>query len=92
MRKLARTFALAAARLFGTRVIDLETGRDLGRIVAFAWRGKVHVIGLDTAVRPMFLPQARVTYWKQEIGFARHRPPDFPSCAHSARTDANLPL
>jgi hypothetical protein len=35
------------------------------------------VIGLDAAVRPMFQPQKRLTYWKQEIVFTEHPQPDF---------------
>jgi hypothetical protein len=43
------------------------------------WRGKLHVIGLKEAVRAVFLPQKRPTYWKQEIGFTTHPPPDYPN-------------
>jgi hypothetical protein len=79
MKNFLKTLALGVTRLLATPVRDLETGRPLGRVFAFAFRGKVHVIGLDTAARAIFLPQKRVTYWKQEIGFARHPSPDFPS-------------
>ena len=39
---------------------------------------RVHVIGLDAIVVPEFVPQQRLTYWKQELGFTAHPPPDFP--------------
>ena len=76
---LIRSVGLAIARTFGARIVDYETGRALGRAFLFPWRGKIHVIGLEAAVRPVFLPQKRLTYWKQEIGFTVHPPPNFPN-------------
>lgn len=60
------------------RIVDIESGRTLGRALFIPWRGKIHVIGLDATVRPIFLPQKRLTYWKQEIGFMVHPSVDFP--------------
>jgi hypothetical protein len=79
MRKLLRTIGLFLARLVGTRLTDFQTGRDLGKALIIPWRGKVHVVGLETAVRAVFLPQKRLTYWKQEIGFTTQPPPDYPN-------------
>lgn len=79
MRKLLRNIGLFLARLVGTRLIDFQTGRDLGKALIIPWRGKVHAIGLETAVRAVFLPQKRLTYWKQEIGFTTQPPPDYPN-------------
>ncbi len=81
---LIRNIGLGVARLFGTTIRDVETGKPIGRALLITWRGRVHVIGLKAAVRPIFIPQKRLTYWKQEIGFTMHRPPDFP------RVDDNL--
>ena len=81
MKRLAislRPALLALARLLGTRVVDARTGRELGRALIISFRGRVHVIGLDAIVVPTFLPQTRLTYWKQELGFTAHPPPDFP--------------
>ena len=78
MRKLIRSLGLALARFFGTRISDIETGKPIGRALLFPWRGRIHVIGLNAAVRAMFIPQKRLTYWKQEIGFYGTPPPDFP--------------
>jgi hypothetical protein len=78
MRKLIRSVGLFLARFFGTRVTDFQTGRVLGRALIVPWRGRIHVIGLEAAARPMFQPQKRLTYWKQTIGFTAHVPPDFP--------------
>lgn len=74
-----RGVGLWIAQRFGSKVIDLATGQHLGRALFIPWRGKIHVIGLDTAVRAVFLPQQRLTYWKQEIGFTTHPPPDYPN-------------
>ena len=73
-----RTLVVHAARLLGSPVVDQRTGRVLGRAMILPFRGKVHVIGLETPVRPVFLPQERLTYWKQELGFTTHPDPDFP--------------
>ena len=73
-----RTLVVQLARLLGSPVVDQRTGQVVGRAMLIAFRGKVHVIGLDAAVRPVFLPQERLTYWKQELGFTTHPPPDFP--------------
>jgi hypothetical protein len=77
MRRIARSFVLAIARLFGTRMIDCATGRNLGKALFVPWRGKIHIIGLNQAVRPVFFPQKRLRYWKQELGFTVHEKPDF---------------
>lgn len=79
MRKLVRSVILFVARTFGTHITDNETKESLGRVLIIPWRGKVHVIGLQRAVRIEFRPQERLTYWKQEIVFRVHPPPDFPN-------------
>jgi len=78
IRKLIRSVGLSCARLVGTRVIDFNSGRVLGKALIVPWRGKIHVIGLEAAVRPQFQPQKRLTYWKQEIVFSEHPSPNFP--------------
>jgi len=49
MRHLFRSIGLFFVRLFGTRVTDYQTGRDLGKVLVIGWCGKVHVIGLENA-------------------------------------------
>lgn len=78
MRKLIRAAGLKIAQTIGTQIKDFRSGRLLGRALIIPWRGKIHVIGLKAAVRPMFQPQKRLTYWKQEIIFTEHPNPDFP--------------
>lgn len=78
MRKKLRNFLLPILRWFGSDIIDSRTGKKAGRAFLFAWGGKIHVIGLESVVEVHFLPQKRLTYWKQEIGFRTPAPPDFP--------------
>lgn len=73
-----RAAGLALVQRFGSPVYDTRTGRLLGRALFVPFRGKLHVIGLEANVRPVFAPQARLTYWKQELVFTTHPPPDFP--------------
>ena len=75
---LIRSIGLKIAHTIGTPIKDLGSGRKLGKALIIPWRGKIHVIGLNAAVRPMFQPQKRLTYWKQEIVFTEHAQPDFP--------------
>ena len=77
IRRFARSIVLAIARVIGTRMVDYATGRYLGKALIIPWRGKIHVIGLAEAVRPVFQPQQRLTYWKQEIVFTVHDSPNF---------------
>jgi len=79
---------------FGTQLRDAETGEVLGRVLIVPWRGRIHVIGLEElTVRPAFLPQQRLTYWKQDLGFTRLPPPDFPREAdpHPGPSEAHKP-
>ena len=77
VRKI-RDLGLAVARLFASDLVDFRTGEKIGRALLLPWRGKIHVIGLEEAVQVAFRPQERLTFWKQEIGFTAHPPPDFP--------------
>ena len=79
MKMFIRRVGLTIARIFGSRIVDFRSGCELGRALLLVWRGKIHVIGLEVAVRPVFLPQQRLTYWKQVLGFTVHPPPDFPA-------------
>lgn len=74
-----RRFGLAIARTLGTDIIDQRTGKSVGRALLLPWRGKIHVIGLEAPVRVIWIAQQRLTYWKQEIGFATHPKTDFPN-------------
>ena len=81
LRMKIRAAGLALVHRFGMRIVDHESGRLLGRALLIPWRGQIHLIGLEATVRPAFLPQKRLTFWKQALGFTTHPPPDFPSTA-----------
>ena len=78
IRKFIRAIVLKIAQTIGTPIKDSQSGRSLGRALIIPWRGRIHVIGLKADVRPLFQPQKRLTYWKQEIVFTEHASPDFP--------------
>ena len=82
---LFRRVILALARSMGSKITDEETGKVLGRAFLFPWRGKIAVIGLEAEVKPVFLPQKRLTFWKQDLGFTVQQPPDFPHEASPQR-------
>ena len=81
-RLFLREIILSLARAVGSEIIDAHTGERLGRALVICWSGRVRVVGLERAVYPLFLPQKRLTYWRQELGFAPHPEPDFPHEAH----------
>ena len=83
MRKFIRAVGLAIARKIGARITDYRTGKVIGRAIIIPWRGKIHIVGLQAAVRPIFRPQKRLTYWKQEIIFTVHDQPDFKNLRRS---------
>lgn len=84
IKQFVRAAGLSVLRALGTTIVDAETGVRLGRAFLFPWRGTVKVIGLEVPVRPVFLPQTHLTYWKQELGFTTHPAPDFPRCGKDA--------
>ena len=84
IRRFIRDVGVKIAQTIGTRITDYRSGQALGRVLIIPWRGKIHVIGLHAAVRPMFQPQKRLTYWKQEIVFTEHPKPDFPAMRDDA--------
>ncbi len=81
MNKTLRDIGVILVRAFGSDLVDAETGKVIGRALLVPWRGRIIVLGLSPAqpVRPVFVTQERLTYWKQEIGFTTHPPPDFAS-------------
>ena len=83
---ILRVVILKLVHTFGVRLKDQRTGEPLGRVLVVPFRGKLWIIGLSASVRPEFLPQARTTYWKQDLGFSTHPDPDFPSVQHSDKT------
>jgi hypothetical protein len=78
VKMFIRSLGLHIARMVGTNLHDAQTGEVLGKALVIPWRGKLLVIGLEQPVVPIFLPQKRLTYWRQDLGFTTHPPPDYP--------------
>jgi len=78
MKMMLRALGFRIIRTIGARIVDSASGKCVGRALVIPWRGKIHVIGLETPVRLVWLRQERLTYWRQEIGFTVHPAPDFP--------------
>jgi len=76
-------------RLIGSEIRDCRTGKPLGRGVVFYWGGRVHLLGCDCAVVPVPMPQSRLTYWTQSIGFTAHPEVDFPRSR--PKSDLSIP-
>lgn len=77
-----RQLFLGFVNLFASDIRDLNTGQRIGRALFISWRGRVFMLGdgvADYALVPKFRAQKRLTFWKCEIGFTKHPPPDFPS-------------
>ena len=72
MKRALQTILLKFCRTFGTKVYDAQSGEMLGRCMMISWKGRMHIIGAESHWVPVPLPQKRMTYWKQEIGFTCH--------------------
>lgn len=78
IKSLIQPLFLKLIDLFASDIRDFETGEKIGRALLVPWRGQILVIGgQDALLIPKFLPQERLTYWKQELGFTTHRAVDF---------------
>lgn len=73
-----RNVFVALLQALGSPIRDERTGEVLGRGLVLVWRGRVHLFGLNGGVLPLPIPQPRITYWHQSIGFTRPTVPDFP--------------
>jgi hypothetical protein len=80
MKPAVRNFGLRLIDMFASDITDCESGESLGRGLILGWGGRIKVIGHETLppLIPCFLPQRRLTYWQQSIGFTTHRRPDYP--------------
>ena len=75
-----RKLLLSVTDFFASDIRDCVTGDSLGRGLVVGWSGRPWVVGHEglPPLIPRFLPQQRLTYWKQSIGFTTHQRPDFP--------------
>lgn len=78
LKQMFRSLALRILTQMGTELVDQRTGTSLGKALVLGWRGKIVIIGLsaEEPVIPTFLPQQRLTYWKQELGLSSYPLPD----------------
>ncbi|RYD86094.1 MAG: hypothetical protein EOP84_00010 [Verrucomicrobiaceae bacterium] len=76
--KPATYYLRLLASKIGSRLRDVE-GQVICRAFLFTWRGKILIIGAPAEIhlRLVAMPQARLTYWVQQIVWERASPPDF---------------
>ncbi len=89
LRKFLRPWFYRIVDLLSSDIRDIETGEYIGRALLVPWRGRILVVGRGMAgysLLPRFYPESRLTFWKAELGFTRHAPPDFP---HEPRPQRN---
>ena len=89
MKMILKKAGLALLRLVcGINLVDQRTGKVIARVAVIRWKGRLRLIGLEgAALRPHFLPQEKLTYWAQDLGFSTHAPPDFPHAENNYRAD-----
>jgi hypothetical protein len=84
MRRFIRKIVLWLARLLGSEIRDVRTGKPLGRALLLPWRGRILVIGAECELWiPAPSPQKELVYWKQELGFTT-REAEFPPRTEAA--------
>ena len=82
MRKSFRKILLWLAGLFSRPIRDERTGEPVGRALILSSLFGHRLIGeLRPYVRPVFLPDKRVSYWWSRIGFASWSAVDYPRLA-----------
>jgi len=89
VRLMVRNTFMKVVDLFASEIRDYVTGESLGRGLILGWGRRANLIGHSglPPLIPRFLPQGRLTYWKQPIGFTTHPRPDYQSIGTSPLTD-----
>lgn len=85
-KRLLRPFLIGIINFLGSDIRDVETGECIGRALLIPWRGRILILGGEVAgfaLVPKFRSQSQLTFWKCELGFTRHAPPDYP---HESRS------
>lgn len=77
-RNRLSSLVVRTARFLGPPIRDAYTGEVIGRGLVVGFGNRIWVIGVKENLLPVFLPQTRLTYWRQCLGFTRHPPVDFP--------------
>jgi hypothetical protein len=80
LKQTIRRVVLRLIAFISKDINDCFTGETLGRGFLLAWGRSFWLIGYSgRPLIPRFLPQRRLTIWRQVMGFTTHPPPDFPS-------------
>jgi hypothetical protein len=77
-RTLKKILLWIASRL-GGEVVDVRTGKSLGKALCLSGPWGIRMIGLPHAVRMVFLPEDTTRYTNHRLGFSTHPEPDYPS-------------
>ena len=78
MKQRIRSIVLMLIRWISPEIRDCDSGRVLGRGFFFAWGARIWLVGYSgRPLVPKFLPQKRLTIWRQDIGFTAPPAPDF---------------
>jgi len=79
LRKKLLLLLIALTQRLGTKLRD-RNGKVLCRAWVWSSGGHIHLIGLPNHVqlRPVPLPQERLSYWKQTLAWEQAGPPNFP--------------
>lgn len=83
MKSFLRKVVMGLIHRFGTRLIDQRTGRSVGRVLVWAWGGRIHVIGLpnlgeEPEQQVRWKTEPRAVFYRQSLEFFSHPEPDFP--------------
>ena len=86
-RLLIRNFGLRIVDLLSSEIRDCVTQESLGRGLILPFPSGVRLIGYrGRSLVPRFIPQKRLSFWKQGIGFTAQAAPDFPNVAAQLST------
>ncbi len=82
MKNLIHQLGLRLINLFSREITDCVSGKRLGRGLLVGWGGSASVLGYKgRPLIPVFCPQKRLSFWRQQLGFSAHPDPDFPRIA-----------
>lgn len=89
MKAFLRNLLLKAVSPLFSTILDHRTGVVLGKGLILSLGGRIRLVGYrGRPLVPEFLPQDRLMFWKQEIGFTAWPQPDFPGESAGGNGDA----
>jgi hypothetical protein len=88
MKSILRRLFFGFSRIFSRKILDVRSGRHLGRGFILPHRGGAVVAGYEgIPLVPVFKPQKKLIFWRQTVGFSSHMPPDFRHIAADSGYD-----